>query len=170
MDVFPLLVDLFGHMAWADSRIWAAFDIIPEAAQNAVILNGLAHIHLIQKVFLTVWQGETVIPKATEQLEGPALKEFACRTHGELATYLAGVGPEGLGVQVTLPWGDRLAEALGAPRASALGLADTVVHVAFHITHHRGQVAARMRSLGVEPPLVDYVAWALAGKPLATWA
>jgi hypothetical protein len=101
MDVFPLLVDLFGHMAWADSRIWAAFDIIPEAAQNAVILNGLAHIHLIQKVFLTVWQGETVIPKATEQLEGPALKEFACRTHGELATYLAGVGPEGLGVQVT---------------------------------------------------------------------
>jgi uncharacterized damage-inducible protein DinB len=73
-------------------------------------------------------------------------------------------------VQVTLPWGDRLAQALGTPRASALGLADTVVHVAFHITHHRGQVASRMRSLGVEPPLVDYVAWVFAGKPLATWA
>jgi uncharacterized damage-inducible protein DinB len=42
--------------------------------------------------------------------------------------------------------------------------------VTSHSTHHRGQVNARLRALGGEPPLVDYIAWVWFGKPAADWA
>lgn len=34
-----------------------------------------------------------------------------------------------------------------------------------HGQHHRGQNAARMRVLGVTPPLTDYIFWYAIGRP-----
>ena len=34
-----------------------------------------------------------------------------------------------------------------------------------HSQHHRGQNAARMRDLGVTPPMTDYVVWYALGRP-----
>jgi uncharacterized damage-inducible protein DinB len=38
-----------------------------------------------------------------------------------------------------------------------------------HSTYHRGQVNARLRELGIEPPLTDYIAWIWFGRPEAEW-
>ncbi len=38
-----------------------------------------------------------------------------------------------------------------------------------HSTHHRGQVAARLRELGGEPPLVDFIAWLWWKRPEPEW-
>ncbi len=36
---------------------------------------------------------------------------------------------------------------------------DILTHVVNHSTHHRAQVAARIREAGFQPPMTDYVFW-----------
>ena len=43
------------------------------------------------------------------------------------------------------------------------------MQVALHSTYHRGQINARIRELGGEPPLTDFIAWVWAGKPQPSW-
>ena len=45
-----------------------------------------------------------------------------------------------------------------------------MIQVTIHSTHHRGQFNARLRQVGGEPPLVDYIAWVCFGRPPAEWA
>jgi uncharacterized damage-inducible protein DinB len=40
-------------------------------------------------------------------------------------------------------------------------------HVANHATYHRGQVASKLRLLGIEPPVTDFVMWAIEQTPQA---
>jgi uncharacterized damage-inducible protein DinB len=44
------------------------------------------------------------------------------------------------------------------------------MQVVLHSTHHRGQIVARVRELGGNPPLVDYIGWIWLGKPAAAWS
>ena len=61
-----------------------------------------------------------------------------------------------------------VAEMLGhAPEVTTIG--DTALQVALHGTYHRGQINARLREIGGEPPLVDYIAWIWLGRPAAAW-
>jgi uncharacterized damage-inducible protein DinB len=39
-------------------------------------------------------------------------------------------------------------------------VADIVTHVAMHGSHHRGQIALKLRASGQEPPYVDYIQFA----------
>lgn len=36
---------------------------------------------------------------------------------------------------------------------------DIVAHMVNHSTHHRGQIASRLRQAGQTPPVTDYIAW-----------
>ena len=38
-------------------------------------------------------------------------------------------------------------------------LQDILAHVVNHGTHHRAQIAARLRDLGIAPPPTDYIFW-----------
>jgi uncharacterized damage-inducible protein DinB len=40
-------------------------------------------------------------------------------------------------------------------------------HVVNHATYHRGQVASKLKRLGVEQPPTDFVLWALEQMPPA---
>lgn len=44
---------------------------------------------------------------------------------------------------------------------------DILQHLLLHSAHHRGQIAARLRELGVAPPQVDYIFWARQDAPTA---
>jgi len=48
-------------------------------------------------------------------------------------------------------------------------LGETMLQVASHSTYHRGQVNARLREVGGDPPLVDYIAWIWFGRPAPDW-
>ncbi len=48
-------------------------------------------------------------------------------------------------------------------------LAETVLQITSHTTYHRGQVNMRLRELGAEPPLTDFIAWIWLGRPEAEW-
>ena len=41
-------------------------------------------------------------------------------------------------------------------------------HLVNHSTYHRGQVAAKLKRLGVEPPATDLVFWAIEQTPQAS--
>ncbi len=64
--------------------------------------------------------------------------------------------------------GEQLIETWNRP-IGAVCVGQSAVQVAMHSTHHRGQVAARLRELGVEPPMVDFIVWVWIGKPAAEW-
>ena len=67
-----------------------------------------------------------------------------------------------------LGWASLVKRALGrAPDVTSVG--DTVLQVALHSMYHRGQINARLREAGGEPPLVDYIAWVWLGRPAASW-
>jgi uncharacterized damage-inducible protein DinB len=53
---------------------------------------------------------------------------------------------------------------------AAVTLAKTAFQVTGHSTCHRGQVNRRLRELGADPPLADYIAWLWIGRPAAEWA
>jgi len=67
--------------------------------------------------------------------------------------------------RIDIPWAKRYAK----EEAAAATLGDTLLQVPMHSTYHRGQVNARIRELGGEPPLVDYIVWVWLGRPAAEW-
>ena len=75
--------------------------------------------------------------------------------------------PDTLARPVEMPWAKRFAATTG--QITHPTLARSALHLALHSAHHRGQVNVRLRALGAEPPLVDYIAWIWKGQPEAQW-
>ena len=69
---------------------------------------------------------------------------------------------------VELPWSQTASEKLGF-EVAANTLADTLVQVSSHSCYHRGQISARLRELGIDPPMTDYIAWTWRHKPEVSW-
>ena len=65
------------------------------------------------------------------------------------------------------PWAEQLAERFGKVQPTSMRQA--LLQVPMHSHYHRGQLATRIRELGGEPPLTDFVAWTWAGQPRARW-
>ena len=38
-----------------------------------------------------------------------------------------------------------------------------------HTGHHRAQANSRLRALGAEPPIIDYIAWLWLERPAPAW-
>lgn len=168
MTTLALLRDLYRHMEWADATIWAAVLGSEPAGADATTRERLQHIHLVQHAFSSVWHGEAVDRHAGEGLEPAALASWARGFHPRAASLLSTLTDERLASSVVLPWAGRLGAALGF-EAGPTTLGDTVMQVVTHSVHHRGQVTARLRELGVVPPNVDYIAWIWRGRPDANW-
>ena len=56
-----------------------------------------------------------------------------------------------------------------AEGTALLGHAEWADSLVWQSGYHRGQVARRLRELGVEPPLTDFIAWAPMDRPAAEW-
>jgi uncharacterized damage-inducible protein DinB len=46
---------------------------------------------------------------------------------------------------------------------------EAMLQVVMHSGYHHGQVNARLRELGAEPPLTDYIVWLWFDRPPAQW-
>lgn len=156
-------------MEWADASVWQAVPTVPAAAGDSTLRARLHHIHLVQRAFLQVWSdGPLDLPEVSDFTDLPALEEWAQPYYAEVGNYLEALDPPALERPVTMPWVPRYEQRLGR-RFSTPTLAETIFQVTSHSTYHRGQVNARLRELGGEPPLVDFIAWVWLGKPAASW-
>jgi len=162
------LRDLLRQMEWADALVWRAALVLNGAAEDAVLRERLHHIHSVQHLFLQVWRGE---PPQIRELAAfadlRAMMGWAREAYPQALGHLDGLGDEALEQEVALPWAQQVEQRLG--RISPITLADTALQVVYHSAYHRGQVNTRLRELGGEPPLTEFIAWVWFGRPAADW-
>lgn len=168
MNNLLVIQELFRQMEWADSRIWAALRALPEAAEDSVLRARLHHIHMVQRAFLQVWRGVPYEPQASGFSDNTSLLNWALEYYPEVMKYIGDLSEEDLERPVVMPW-IKMFEARMGREADIPTLHETLIQVAMHSAYHRGQVNTRLREIGAEPPLTDYIAWIWLGKPQPDW-
>ena len=157
--------DLFHHMEWADEEVWRAVLPCDGACADATIQGLLLHLHVVQRAFLAVWTGRTLtFPDPAEFGSIADLHAWTATYYAEARAFIAAVDHDALSRLVVMPWASELAKELGRQPESPT-LAETMFQVTSHSTYHRGQVNSRLRAVGGQPPLVDYIAWIWFGRP-----
>jgi uncharacterized damage-inducible protein DinB len=168
MRASQLLNDLFLHMEWADATVWRSVLDSPAASADQRIKGWLHHIHMVQHAFINVWREQQHSENAGSDFALKELPAWSREFHQLAAVYLQTLSEEDLDKPFVMPWAKYLTKHLGRdPAVTTKG--ETILQVAAHSTYHRGQVNARLRELGGDPPLVDYIAWIWFGRPAADW-
>jgi uncharacterized damage-inducible protein DinB len=164
-----MLIELYRHMEWADAVVWKA--VPKDNVTDERLRRWLLHIHVVQRAFLCVWTNQPLAEALRSSEDFPTLADiraWAQPYYHRAMTFVTTVGEDQLGQPIDLPWVGEVAQYLGRPPAPT-SLAITCFQVTSHSTYHRGQVNARLRELGVDPPLVDYIAWIWSGRPAPEW-
>jgi uncharacterized damage-inducible protein DinB len=142
-----LLRNLMAHMRWADGLVADALE--RDAPNDDEATRLFAHVASVEHLWYARIQA-----RAAEHPVWPALGVDQARalaaTHAGLFERLLVPGDEsGLA--------RRVAYTNSAGRDFQSTVADIVIHVAMHGSHHRGQIVRRLRALDHEPPYVDYI-------------
>jgi uncharacterized damage-inducible protein DinB len=168
MDLLDTIRDLHRHMEWADAIVWRAVLGAPAARADAAIRDRQHHTHHVQRAFLAVWRRTAFDRHGGDALDLAGLARWGRAYHEEAAPYLAGLSAASLDEPVVLPWAARVMAESGR-QAGVTTRGETLLQVAAHSLYHRGQTNARLRELGVEPPLADFIAWIWLGRPAPEW-
>jgi uncharacterized damage-inducible protein DinB len=160
--------DLYRHMEWADAAVWKAVLASDNGQTDAKLREYLYHLHMVQRAFLRLWRGESPQTPYPTFDTAQSLMGWGRSYYGEIYDHLSTFSDEKLSEPMPLPWASMIEERLGrAPESSTLG--ETALQVPFHSLYHRGQINARLKIVGGEPPLVDYIAWIWYGRPAPDW-
>lgn len=162
------LQSLLTHMEWADAHTWRAVRNLPQAATDERLKYLFHHLHIVQLVYLQAWQRDPFAP--TELSSYPdlaAIEAWARPWYARAAAFMARVDEARLDQPVEFPWAGMIAERFGTIHPATLG--ESAWQVISHSTYHRGQIATRIREIGGEPPLVDFLMWVWTGKPAPDW-
>ena len=162
------LTELYRHMEWADAAVWASVLASANGREDAKLREYLLHLHFVQRAFLRTWRGEPVETAYPVFDDAPTLMLWGRSYYGEAFAHLAGLGDEKMSEPMPLAWAAMVERSLGRPPETTT-FGETVLQVALHSLYHRGQVNARLREVGGEPPLVDYIAWLWLGRPSPVW-
>lgn len=161
-------VSLFAYNRWADRRILAACRSL-SAEQYAAepipgwssVRSSLVHIAIVTEGWLRGLTGEAVEGVPTEE-DLPTVDDaerLLDRAHGILDDLLPTLTPERLATPMTLR---------GRGQTAVLPPWAVLRHLVNHATYHRGQVASKLKRLGVEPPATDFIFWVFEQMPRAS--
>jgi uncharacterized damage-inducible protein DinB len=161
--------DLLTHMEWADAHAWRAVRSLPQALADERLKYLFHHIHLVQWVYLQAWNGDPFqLTELTAFSDLAAIETWAKPCYRGVAAFAERVDEPTLSRPVDFPWSALIAEKYGTVVPATLS--ESAWQVFSHTTYHRGQIAIRIRELGGEPPLVDFLVWVWSGKPAPEWA
>ena len=156
---------LYAYNRWADDKfLEACRKLSPEqyAAEPvpgwSSVRSTLVHMAIVIDGWLAGLAGDPGGPIATEQ-ELPTVDDVARLFEWGYATFArieARMTPEWLAAPMTLSRGGRSAT---LPPWAVLR------HVVNHATYHRGQLASKLKRLGIDPPATDLVFWAIEKIP-----
>jgi len=171
METLPLLRELIRHMEWADAEVWRAVLAHEPAVNDARMKNLLTHLHVVQRLFLILWTKQPLDPASAQPSFATLadLRAWALTYYPESNRVLAALESSMLNDVVEMPWARSLEARIGRSLTMPT-LGETIQQVASHSTYHRGQINARLREVGGEPPLVDYIAWIWFGRPEPAWS
>ena len=158
--MFP---ELFAHQEWADSIVWSAIDRNDAAKSDTRIRDLLAHMHGTQHAFYAVWtKGELNYRAASSFASLDELLQYAHAFHSRVHDFVASVTD--IDRPAVMPWARRFRK-----DAVDTTMRDTLMQLPMHSTYHRGQINARLREVGGEPPLTDYIGWIWMARPAPQW-
>lgn len=162
------LRQLMRHMEWADALVWNAVLAHPAAHADARTRDLLAHLHGVQRAYLQIWRGDPLdLPDPSSFPDLHALRAWAREYHARAAEFTESLDAASLGREVHFPWAEHLVRQFGAVHPATLS--QTILQITSHSTYHRGQVNARLREIGGEPPLTDFIVWVWRGEPAPAW-
>ena len=166
-----LLRQLIRHMEWADAEVWRAVLAHEPAGDDPRLRQLLTHLHLVQRLFLVVWQKQPLdLSRGQPQFATAVdLRNWAQTYYGEANKFLDALEEPSLKSEVVMPFVKAMEVQLGRTFATTT-LGETIFQVTSHSTYHRGQVNARLREVGGNPPLVDYIGWIWFGRPAPNWS
>lgn len=168
MAVGGELDDLVRHMEWADAQVWSTTLQSGPARADDRVRGWLHHIHTVQRAFTAIWKNEApALVELSAFPEIPALAAWGRGAHAGVQAVLAAADDAALARAIALPWAARFVATGQQPNHPTM--AQTVMQVAMHSAHHRGQINARLRELGAEPPMTDFIAWLWKGRPAPQW-
>lgn len=157
------------QMEWADAIVWRTVLAHPPAAEDAKIRELLLHIAIVQHAYLALWKKEPVtIPEPDAFADRNALRDWVRTVYEPSIAFIAGAGDATLDAPFEAPWAEQFTRLLGREPAAA-SIAESVVQMTSHSTYHRGQINARLRTLGGSPKLVDFITWVWIAKPAPEW-
>lgn len=163
------LRELHAHMEWADALVWSTILESEEAAGDGRVRETLAHIHLVQRVYLATWTRRPWrAPTADEVADLASIWHWAHPTYAETQGFLASATETTVAEPLPEAFVRQMEDDLG-PRLRSPTIAESAFQVASHSTHHRAQVSTRLRELGITPPQVDYIVWVWRGRPASLW-
>ncbi len=160
---------LIHHMEWADAKVWESVLKLSSSNSDSKMRKLLYHISSVQRAFYYVRTKQPLVfPKETDFLELLDIAKWGYKCYAQANEYLISLKENELKNIIEIPWANRLEKIIGQKPEEA-SLAETLLQVAMHSAYHRGQVNARLREIGGEPPMVDFIAWVWLGKPKADW-
>lgn len=168
MNISVELQETFDHLEWADAEILGAVLAFPAASQDKRIRSLLVHIHEVQWAYLHLWRGDpVVIPELESFTDLMSVSRWARDYHTRRRHFISALLSADLDGHIAFPWAERLS--VRFRKVHPTTLRQSMLQIGLHSAYHRGQVATRLRELGAEPPLVDFVAWVWRGQPAAAW-
>lgn len=157
---------LLDHLLWADKAVWETVLSNPKASEDKYVKNTLFHSSMTIDAFCYVWNGEEfTIPKNESYSQIEQIKKYSDSAHKKLEKISKDLDRIELDKIIDVPWSKYFEDSSGK-QADQTTMLDTIVQVVMHTTYHRGQINKRLRELEINPPLVDYIIWLWAGKPL----
>lgn len=158
--MLPMLKDLVLHKEYANASLLKAVRKHEPAAEDPELRKLLHHIILANRYWLFLI------------LELP----FAVEEESRLPESLGGITAlyrethEQEGQWIARLHEDDLARALETPFIPGLhcSVAQAIMQVCLHSQGHRAQCASLFRSLGGDPPTLDFILW-LKDRPAANW-
>ena len=167
MDAHELR-DLLTHMEWADAHTWRSIRQTRGANEDERLRYLLHHIHLVQSVYLQAWRGDAfAITELSSYPDLAAVETWARAFYPAAATLAQAIDESKLKRPVDFPWSAMIADRYG--KIEPATMSESAWQVLSHTTYHRGQVATRIRELGGEPPLVDFLVWVWSGRRAPVW-
>ncbi len=169
MPVRNLLKDMLNHMNWADAKMWDTVLSNPAIHKHKKLWNVLYHLHSTQHAFYQLWLDLPLdLPQMSDFKNINDLAGWAAKYYELSSSFLSSLKEKELNRVIIIPWSNRPEKPAGK-QPSDTTLAETVIQVAMHSSYHRGQVNSLLRTLNVDPPLVDFIIWLWLGKPLSKW-
>ena len=163
------LRDLYLHMDWADAQVWSAVYKSEPAPVDEKLRNYFYHLHLVQHAWLRAWRHESVdVPFPTFD-DAISVRDWGRSYYDQIYDHLDSLTDEEIAQPMVLPWAELVEKQLGRAPAP-ISIAQTMQQIPLHSLYHRGQINARLREVGGEPPTVDYIVWIWLDRPRADWS